>query len=35
MTAATGGHGPGMEEPVYFDVVDGVIRRVRFSYYVD
>lgn len=25
----------GAEEPVYFDVMDGVIRRIRFSYYVD
>lgn len=25
----------GAEEPVLFDVVDGVIRRIRFSYYVD
>lgn len=25
----------GAEEPVFFDVVDGVVRRIRFSYYVD
>lgn len=26
---------PAGESPVYFEVVDGVVRRIRFSYYVD
>lgn len=26
---------PAAESPVYFEVVDGVVRRIRFSYYVD
>ena len=26
---------PAAESPVFFDVVDGVVRRIRFTYYVD
>lgn len=26
---------PAAESPVYFEVVDGAVRRIRFSYYVD
>lgn len=26
---------PAAESPVYFEVVDGVVRQIRFSYYVD